>query len=101
MDLSNIEISFEYGEGNDPERREIMRNLQTLLSTPLGTCPLYRDFGIDTAILDNPTDVARNLMAVEIMDAVEKWEPRVRATEVTFQTDGEGKLQTKVVISDG
>lgn len=101
MDLSNIEISFEYGEGNDPERREIMRNLQTLLSTPLGTCPLYRDFGIDTAILDNPTDVARNLMAVEIMDAVEKWEPRVRVTEVTFQTDGEGKLQTKVVISDG
>ena len=99
MDLSNIEISFAYGEGDNPTRREILRNVRTLLATPLGACPLYRDFGIDTAILDNPTPVAENLMAVEIMDAVERWEPRVRVTDVTFQADQHGKLHTKVVIA--
>lgn len=101
MDLSKAEISFDYGEGENPERREILRNVQTILTTPLGTCPLYRDFGIDTAILDNPTNVAQNLMAVEIMDAVERWEPRVRVKSVTFEANDEGRLQTKVVLSDG
>lgn len=81
MDLSNIEISFAYGEGDNATRREILRNVRTLLATPLGACPLYRDFGIDTAILDNPTPVAENLMAVEIMDAVERWEPRAPQPE--------------------
>lgn len=101
MDLSNIEIAFEYGEGSSATRREILRNVRTLLATPLGTCPLYREFGIDTAILDNPTPIAQNMMAVEIMDAVERWEPRVRVTDVTFQADEQGKLHTKVVITDG
>lgn len=101
MDLSNIEIAFAYGEGDNPTRREILRNVRTLLSTPLGTCPLHRSFGIDTSILDNPTPVAENLMAVEIMDAVERWEPRVRVTDVTFKANDQGGLETKVVITDG
>ncbi len=101
MDLSNIQISFAYGEGDEAERREIMRNVQTILATPLGTCPLYRDFGLDTSVLDAPIDVAQNLLAVEIMDAVDRWEPRVRVTDVTFTADENGKLRTKVVLSDG
>ena len=101
MDLSNIQISFAYGEGDEAERREIMRNVQTILATPLGTCPLYRDFGLDISVLDAPIDVAQNLLAVEIMDAVDRWEPRVRVTDVTFTADENGKLRTKVVLSDG
>lgn len=46
MDLSNIEISFAYGEGDNATRREILRNVRTLLATPLGACPLYRDKGV-------------------------------------------------------
>lgn len=101
MDLSNIEIAFAYGDGDNALRREIIRNIQTILSTPLGTCPLYRDFGIDTAILDNPTDMAQNMMAVEIIETVEKWEPRVTVTDVTFTAAEDGSLKAKVVISDG
>ena len=43
MDLSGIEISFEYGDSTEAERKEIVRNVQTILTTPLGTCPLYRE----------------------------------------------------------
>ena len=99
MDLSNIEIAFEYGKGDDAAEREIIRNVNTILSTPVGTCPLYRDFGIDVTTVDKPLDVAKNLYAVAVMEAVEKWEPRVRVKEVTFDTGDDGKLKAKVVIA--
>lgn len=99
MDLSDISISFEYGSGDNATEREIIRNVQTILTTPVGTCPLYRDFGIDTSVLDNPMDVAQNFYAVEVIDAIERYEPRVQVREVTFTPDMSGKLTAKVVIA--
>lgn len=99
MDLSNIEIAFQYGMGDEALEREIARNVRTILTTPVGTCPLYRDFGIDATMLDKPMDVAKNLYAVAVMDAVERFEPRVRVQEVTFTPNTDGRLQTKVVIA--
>lgn len=102
MDLSGIEISFEYGDGTEAERKEIVRNVQTILTTPLGTCPLYREFGLDVSYLDHPLDLAQNLFAVAAMEAVERWEPRVRVISVSFVADGtEGRMKAKVVIADG
>ena len=102
MDLSDIEISYVYGDGTDAERREIIRNVQTLLTTPIGTCPLYREFGLDVTYLDYPIDLAQNLFAVAAMEAVERLEPRVRVTSVTFESDGiDGRMKAKVMIADG
>ena len=102
MDLSGIEISFEYGDSTEAERKEIIRNVQTILTTPLGSCPLYREFGLDVSYLDHPLDLAQNLFAVAAMEAVERWEPRVQVTSVTFVSDGaEGSMKAKVVIADG
>ena len=102
MDLSGIEISFEYGDSTEAERKEIVRNVQTILTTPLGTCPLYREFGLDVSYLDHPLDLAQNLFAVAAMEAVERWEPRVQVTGVSFVADGaEGSMKAKVVIADG
>ena len=102
MDLSGIEISSKYGDSTEAERKEIIRNVQTILTTPLGTCPLYRDFGLDVSCLDHPLDLAQNLFAVAAMEAVERWEPRVQVTSVSFVADGsEGKMKAKVVIADG
>ena len=100
MDLSNIEIAWEYGTGEEAEREEIYRNVRAIILTQVGTCPLYRDFGIDASFLDYPLDVAKNLCAVEIMEKVERFEPRVRVTEVTFSTDEQhGQLRAKAVIT--
>ena len=101
-DLTDVQISFLYGEGDTPERREIYRNVRTILRTPAGTCPLYRDFGIDTSVaIDRPMDVAKNFLAVEIMEAVERYEPRVRVSAVDFDANQDGSLKAKVVIADG
>ena len=102
MDLSDIQISFEYGANDTAERREILRNVQTVLCTPVGTCPLYREFGLDVAYLDKPMDLAQNLFALAAMEAVERWEPRVRVNGVTFEADpADGHLKAKVVVADG
>lgn len=98
MNLANIQISFAYEEGSADLRREIERNVRTLLTTPVGTCPLYREFGIQLTALDQPLEVAKNILAVEIMDAVERWESRVRVTDVSVEADVNGSLQAKVVI---
>ncbi len=100
MDLSEIEIFFHYEGSNEAERREIIRNVRTILTTPVGTCPLYRDFGLETAYLDCPMELAQNLFAVAAMEAVERWEPRVSVTGVTFDSDTNGHLRAKVVIAD-
>lgn len=102
MDLSGIQVGFEYGEDDTAVRREIVRNVHTLLLTPIGSCPLYREFGLDVAYLDFPQNVAKGLFTVAAIEAVEKWEPRVRVKDVTFEADGkEGKLKAKVVLSFG
>lgn len=101
MDLANIEVSYEYGTGTDAERKEIIRNVQTILTTPVGTCPLYRDFGLDIAYLDHPMELAQNLFSLAAMEAVELWEPRVQVASVTFSADASGHLTAKVVIADG
>lgn len=98
MDLSNIEIAFAYGIGDNALEREITRNVRTILTTPVGTCPLYRDFGVDVTMLDKPMDVAKNLYAVAVIEAVERFEPRVRVQEVIFTPNMDGRLDTKVVI---
>lgn len=101
MDLSGIQVGFEYGEGSISLRKEIVRNIHTLLLTPIGTCPLYRDFGLDVSALDYPLDIAQNLIAVAAIEAIEKWEPRVTVKDLTFQPDTSGQLKAKVVISSG
>ena len=98
MDLSEIEISFIYGETAEAEREEIMRNVRTILSTPVGTCPLYRDFGIDVSPVDRPIDVAQSVIAVEIMEAVARYEPRARVIEVNFDPNISGLLKAKAVV---
>lgn len=102
MDLSGIEIGFAYGEDNTAINREIIRNVRTLLLTPAGTCPLYRDFGLDVTYLDFPPNIAKGLFTAAAIEAVERWEPRVRVTGVNFQADGVGgKLRAKVVLAFG
>lgn len=41
------------------------------------------------------------MMAVEVIDAIEKWEPRVRVRDVSFVPDPSGSLGVKVVIGSG
>ena len=98
MEIASIQVAFEYGTGDNALDREIVRNCEMIMATPVGSSPLYRDFGVDTSMLDKPMDLARNLYAVAVMEAVERWEPRARVQAVTLTPDVSGKIEAKAVI---
>ena len=98
MEVADIEVGFEYGAGDGATEREIIRNVEMIMATPVGSSPLYRDFGVDNSMLDKPLDVARSLYAVAVMEAVDRWEPRARAEQVTLTPEASGKLRAKAVI---
>lgn len=77
--------ALQFGE-TDPVR-SILQNIAVILSTPKGTVPLYREFGLDWTMLDKPAPVARVLMIAEVREAIERWEPRATVTDISFSED--------------
>ncbi len=85
------------------ETIEILQNVRTILSTRVGTVPLDRLFGLSWEHIDKPFLVAKALVTVEIIDAINKHEPRAVVQSVEFdeseQNPMSGLLTPKVVVS--
>lgn len=69
--------------------KSILQNVSIILRTIKGTCPMYRDFGIDATLIDRPIPAAKVLLFSQIREAIEEYEPRVRVTSVDFDTQDE------------
>jgi len=84
---------------------EIYQNVRTILATPKGSVPLDRDFGVDQTFLDQPTRAAMTMALPSIVEAVEKYEPRVKVTDVAWiesdAMDGRMIPQVRIRIRDG
>ena len=83
---------------------EIVQNVKTILSTIKGTVPLDREFGISGEYVDKPLPLARALYAAEVVGQVDKQEPRVKVSRVTFKDDAmDGRLMptVSIIIKDG
>ncbi len=98
MTLADVEFNI---RGELPEAEDVLRCLRNLIMTPEGTAPLDRDFGLNQDFIGYPLGAAQNLLAVEIMDKVDRYEPRVRVLEVNCTSDMEGQITAKVVITSG
>ena len=49
-----------------------------------------REFGITSTLIDEPVNIAKAKISSEIIEAVRKYEPRARVTEVSFEgSEGE------------
>lgn len=84
---------------------EIMQNVRTILATAIGSVVLDRAFGVDTSILDEPAHLVQARRAAQVIEAVEKFEPRVTVTRVTWQAtdaaDGVLSPTVQIRIKDG
>lgn len=88
-------------EGFTPEEfADIKQCLSTLLSVRAGSQPYDRNLGIDfEGIVDYPLEVARNALALEIIEKVKTYEPRVEVQSVEFEkTDIDGQLVPHVYV---
>lgn len=84
----------------DDTVRRILSNVATILATPKGSVPLYREFGLDMSFLDRPEPVARSRMVAPVRETVERWEPRARVRDVDAVGDPSqpGRLVPVVTI---
>ena len=87
------------------EVREILQNVRTILSTRKGSVPLDRDYGLTWDHVDKPIQTAQMLMRSEIVDEIERYEPRAKVVSIEFDENIEGVmdglLQPRVTVSIG
>lgn len=105
MALYTVTLSTEVDFAPEGEVREILQNVRTILSTRKGSVPLDRDFGLTWEHIDKPLPVARMLMRSEVIDIIERYEPRAQVESVDFEetpTDEmDGILRPRVVVRIG
>lgn len=94
MDFIN---EFDSESFSEDELNDINECISNLLSTIAGEQGLDRNFGIETrGIMDAPTEKAENLMTLEIIEKIDKYEPRVEVDDIEFEYNGEGRMIPKV-----
>ena len=77
---------------------EVIQNIKTLISTMIYTVPLDRNFGIIVNALDEPMPVAMAKLSSDIIDAISRYEPRAKVTQISFDGDIDGKLIPRLRI---
>lgn len=84
---------------SEEEYVDIKRCLETLLSVSKGSQPLDRDFGINLdGVVGYPVNVAKNKLSLEIIEKVEKYEPRVEIDSIEFEYDTDGLLCPRILF---
>lgn len=82
----------------DAEGRErLLQQLNILLSTPVGTVPFDRDFGVDMSFLDMPVPEAKNSFLTQAAEKMEIYIPQLQLESVEIETEN-GVLKPKVVV---
>ncbi len=88
-------VGFDYMDSSELE--EIKRNIECLLSTPAGTWPGDRNFGINMEYVGMPGPIAQNQIALEITDKIDEYEPRVVVVSITSEHN-EGHIKNIVRV---
>lgn len=96
--FDDAQIVFTGGDDDVDLLESVRRNLSALYSTPEGTCPGDRSYGLDWSFLDYPLSVAQNMYAIEVIEKTEIFEPRAEVQEVKFAVSAEGTLMPTVSI---
>ena len=78
----------------------VLKNIETILLTPKGSVPMYREFGLSQEFLDRPMPAAKAMLRVALKEAIERWEPRAEFVDVTFAENASnpGELNPTVEV---
>ena len=77
------------------ETAHIRQSIADILTTPLGSRVMRRDYGsLLPELIDHPQNDATNLMLMAAtVDALLRWEPRLRIDQVQTYRSEDGSLQ--------
>ena len=66
---------------------EIAQNLYCIITTPKGSVPMDRAYGVDYSFIHAPLPAARAMFAASVVEAVATYEPRATIENVDFEFD--------------
>jgi len=89
---------FDYMTASELDR--LRRCLSMLYGTPEGSCPGDRAFGLDMDFLDCPADVARNRLALEVVEKTRRYEPRAEVLKIEYVQAPDGALRPRITIGE-
>ena len=80
--------------------QSVLQAIKIIITTPKGTVPMYRDFGVEMDFLDLPSPGAEQRARIELREAIEKWEPRATVKDITFRREAllQGRLDPVVEV---
>lgn len=99
IDIKEAVININEVEENEAE--DIRRCLTTLYSVREGEQPLDRDFGLKQEFLDQPVPIAKNLLALEVIEKTQRYEKRVKEEKVEYEAGKEGQLIPVIYLKKG
>ena len=89
--ISNNEIKIG-AEGLE----EIIQNVRMIVGTRKGELVLDRDFGLESMV-DKPEPLAKTQFEIEVIDAIEKYEPRVKVSYIKWKEVNEDGQMAPVI----
>lgn len=87
-------------EGKSNDVNDIVQCAETILTTPYGSMPYMRDFGITLDVLAMDTPSVQDDFFNQAVDQMETWEERAIIRQVDAVLE-DGKIKPKVVLEDG
>ena len=76
----------------------IRQSVRDILVTPIGSRVMRREYGsLLSALIDQPqTPALRLQIMAACYSAIQKWEPRIRLTSISFETGGAGEMYVDI-----
>lgn len=93
----SFDFQLEYTFADD-RLADIDRQLKLLLTTPIHTMPLDREFGLDMAYVDLPSETAKVRYVAELTEKIPKFFPFLRLQQIDWTADVKGHVKAKVVV---
>ena len=80
------------------EADHIRQSVRDILVTPVGSRVMRREYGsLLSALIDMPQNPALRLqIMVACYSAIQKWEPRIRLTAISFETGDAGEMYVDI-----
>lgn len=80
------------------DTEHISQSMRDILLTPVGSRVMRREYGsLLSALIDMPqTPALRLQIMVACYSAIQKWEPRIRLTSISFETGDAGEMYVDI-----
>lgn len=80
------------------DTEHVSQSMRDILLTPVGSRVMRREYGsLLSALIDMPQNPALRLqIMVACYSAIQKWEPRIRLTAISFETGDAGEMYVDI-----